>query len=280
MMKNDLLNFLRREYGDGYNELLEDLMRRNEINHLETEDKGKLRLLAKDVRDSLPTASITKRNILFSAIIRILRLDITDIGTDKISSDKEEKNRTIDELKVQKFVKNIEKSLTKYETIFNLFWLRAGEAEIEGIKHEEILKTTQKALIGIKKDLEKSRDEILAEYNLLERNYLKNKKNFHFKTGNLIEARINEKNENELKNKKIIKDIFNKFWNNVEIYYANFKKIFIESMEKDIEYKKQGKDDSLLISETKEKMIKIWSSLEESYKTFEKEIKEANKKID
>jgi hypothetical protein len=273
MIKNNLLNFLKKEYGEGYNELLEDLIKRNDITDITSENKSKLRILAKDLRDSLPTISIAKRNLLFSEIIKILKLDVDNIGSEKIKDETTVENKKNEDEKVKKFVKNIEKILIKYETIFNLFWLRAGDAEIEGINHEDILKKTQKALIGIKNELEKNRNEILTEYNLLEMHIQKQKNNFHFKTGSLIENKINQKNEEEYKNKKIIKDKLDIFWKNVNQYYNEFKTIFIESMEEDIKLKKQGKDDTKLIEETKKKMINLWNKLEKAYENFENEVK-------
>lgn len=264
MMKNNLLNFLKKEYGEGYLELYDDLIRKNEIKQLEYENKTKLKVFARDIRDSLPTLSFARRNILFSEIIKILKIDSIDLGTDKIKEEIIEKE-DIERKKLKLFIKNIELSLTKYETVFNLFWLRAGEAEMEGVSHEFILKTSQKALIGIKRDLEKNIEDILKEYRFFE-----NKNNPNFKK---IILNNNQENDEEIKKKKEISKIIKKFWNEIEKEYDNFKTIFIESMEKEIELKKQGKNDSNLIEETKQKIIKRWNLIENSYKNFEKEIK-------
>ena len=278
MIKEKLLSLLKREYGDGSEELLKELMDANDIENLQHEKKSKLRNLARDIRNSLPNLSFAKRNIVFSEILKILKLDVLDIGKEKV--EEEEIDRTqIENKKVDNLVKDIEKSLIKYETVFNLFWLRAGEAELEGIKHEDVLKTTQKALIGIKKDLEKSRDEIFDEFKKIEHRIKKQNRNIQFKEKNYFEHKINENNEKELKEKKIHKEIFDKFWNNIEIQYDKFKKIFIESLEKEIQLRKEGKDDTLLIQETKNNMITVWSEIEKSYKKFEKDMKEANQKL-
>jgi hypothetical protein len=273
MIKEEIIKFLDKEYGDNAEELLQHLMNKNEISNLEHCEKGKLRMLARDIRDSLPSLSITKRNLLFASIVKILRLDIIDTSSDKFKESEEIKTYPDENKKIQKFINNVERSLSKYETVFNLFWLRAGDAELEGISHEEILKTTQKALIGIKNELEKNKNEILMEYHLLEKNIEKSKLNFHFKSSNLIEQKINEKNDEEFKRKKIIKNIVDEFWKYIEDYYSTFKKIFLQSMEKDIILKKQGLDDSKLVEETKDKMIQLWGQLEQRYKKFSDEMK-------
>ena len=275
MSKEKLLNLLKREYGDGSEELLDELMNKNEIEKIDFESKYKLRNLARDIRDHLPNLSFAKRNLVFSEILKILKLDVLSIGKEKVE-EKQIDKKFIENKKIESLVKDVEKSLIKYETIFNLFWLRAGEAELEGVSHEEVLKTTQKALIGIKKDLEKSRDEIYSEYKKTENKIKKEQRNINFKTKDFIKNKITERNNEEFENKKINKKIFENFWHDIEIQYKKFKKIFLESLEKEIKLKKEGKDDSELIEETKEKMINIWNEIEDSYKKFEKDMKKAN----
>lgn len=274
MIKEKLLNLLKREYGEGAEQLLEDLIRSNEIHNIETEKKSKLRDLSKDIRNSLSHLSFGRKNVVFSEVLKILKLDVLDLGKEQKLEQEIDKPKT-ENKKIDFFIKDIKKSLIKYETVFNLFWLRAADAELEGIKHDDILKITQKALIGIKKDLEKSRDEVFSEFTKIENTIKKQNRNIQFKERNFFEKKIYEKNEKELNEKKIHKEIFDKFWNNVEQQYQQFKKIFIESLEKEIQLKKEGKDDTQLIEETKEKMIHVWNEIEKSYTKFEKEMKDS-----
>lgn len=279
MIINELNSFIKRELGDEWINKLNELKERNGIDNFETANKNDLRMFAKDLRDLIPTVSLARRNLLFAEILKILKVQVLDTSKDKLEQEEKIKKIEYEHKKIERYVKDIDKSLSKYEAIFNLFWLRAGEAELSGIKHEEIMKITSKALAGVKKDLEKSREEIMIEYQLLEKNKLKLGKGFNFRTGNFIEKKIEERNDIELKNKKLIKDVVEKLWDKVDQTFLNFKEIFINSMNKEIEIKKQGKDDSELIINTQEKMKNIWSELEQSYKEFVKDMEIVKKNM-
>lgn len=280
MIRTKLEKFLRREFDEGADSILEIVLAESEVNNLEKANKYELRILAKNIRDRLPTVSLAKRNLLFAELLKILNVDLLDTGSEKFKNEGVRMHVETEHAKVERFVKQVDKSLTKYEAIFNLFWLRAGEAEQSGMNHDDIMKITQKALIGVKNDLEKTREEILIEYHLLEKNKRKLQTNFHFHAGPSLQTKIKERNNIELENKTIVKNIIEKFWKEVDKTYSQFKQIFLESMEMDIEFKKSGQNDSELIRQTQTKMMKLWSNLEKSYKIFSKEMDESKKIIE
>jgi hypothetical protein len=280
MRRAELLKFIGREVGEDGDSLLDSILQKEGIRDIDSTEKSNLKIVAKDIRDMLPTVSVTKRNMLYAEILKILDVEIQDMGKDTISSEKIKQKIEADSSRIETFVKDIDRSLTKYEAIFNLFWMRAGEAEMSGISHEAILKITSKALLGVKRDLEDSREKIMKEYNLLDENSVNRfNKKFHFKSPLFLSRSHNPQEEIDLKNKELVKSIMDRFWGDINESYETFQKIFLNSMNKEIELKRQGSDDTHLVEETQQKMVKLWGELEHSYKVFAQDMASVKEKM-
>lgn len=169
------------------------------------------------------------------------------------------------------FLLRVDKSLTKFETIFNLFWMRAGEAELRGMNHKDVLKITNKALAGIKNELNEYKNEIIKEYDIVEKKRKKRIGAFRFNITEL-EKKGEELENIEVENKRVLKNIITNFLQEIEKSYKEFENIFIKSMNQDIELKKVRKDDSDLIKNTQNKMIQIWKKLDKSFDQFKKDM--------
>ena len=177
---------------------------------------------------------------------------------------KMEKQRKV----VNKFWRNVDKSLTKFEVVFNLFWMHAGEAEIRGMKHEDVMRITNKALVGIKNDLEKAFGDVRREFGISDLIVRKARFNLH---GSSLE--IKEKNNISYKGEeKIVKSI-ESFWNKVNERYSQFKNILVESLNEEIELKKKNMKDTELMEKTETQLREIWNDINSSYKMLQQNLR-------
>jgi hypothetical protein len=317
-MQHELKSFLKRIFKEDTESILRYHLSSLGLSNVDAATPQQRKQLAESIKNGFPYSSIAKTSILYAELLKILNLQVTDLEKTKISvydnkiyydeygneisSDEVFFNRedktffTSKEEYIQfrmekqnkvinSFWSKIDKSLTKFEVIFNLFWLKAGEAELRGIKHSGIMKITNKSLIGIKNDLEESYEEVKKQFGLksiIEKNQ---KIQFHLKDAPELKDKTIEfeKKKRYLGEEEILNEI-KTFWNKIEYEYSNFKKLFIESLNKEIELKKNNKEDSELIKKTEDKMIKIWNQIEEEYSNLKQKIeliqKDARRKLE
>jgi len=269
-MEEELRAFLFSEFKDWkkVNKVLNEAYEESGISNLDIASPEKRRTLAMILKSEMPTVSIARGNLLFSRILSILNLE----GEDNIAALKlkpKEKKVLEENLMIKDFWSNVDKSLMKFEIIFNMFWLRAGEAEAGGMSHSEVLKITKKAMAAVKKDLERAYIILKEKFNL-EQDSLKLK--------NASKNKYISLRDNGLPNYKKerahseIEGYVEEFWKVIVSSYAEFEKIFFETLNKEIEIKKQGKDDSKFIEETRKKLSFIWAAIENGYKDFQKKL--------
>lgn len=276
--------------------------------------------LAESIKNSLPYVSLARMNIYYAELLKILNLEILDIGKDKLDLisgqkfydeegneiDSEEiffnrdKNKKYFESKeeyiqyrmekqkkvVNHFWSKVDRSLTKFEVVFNLFWLKAGEAEIRGMQHKDVMEITNKALIGIKKDLFNAFGDVKNQFGIKNNDQKSFVPKFNFKNTpplRKIDESIKELKKRYKGEEKIIEKI-DEFWDQVDFLYNEFKDIFVISLNKEIEMKRRNLNDRELINMTEKKMIGIWSQMENAYESLKKELeiiqKEARKDYD
>lgn len=299
-MNSELIDFMIREFGSEGPSILKSELTNSGISNLDSAPSDVRKQFATNLKGMLPYHSLSKTNVVFSELLTILRLDVLNYGSDKFGDTStkltdDEYEKILEEAKVfynssgrrtpeqekelylkfvtykqnkilQHFWTDIDKSLTKFEIIFNLFWLKAGEAELRGLDHTQVVEITNKALFGIKSDLEQSYHDLLAKFDIVEAE-LEEKSifTFHLSKQPDIDRKMDDKKERNRKKKIAVKRAIEKFWSQVNQSYKSFKQVFIESLNDEVATKKAGNDDSMLIIETQQKMIKIWGDIEKSY---------------
>ena len=299
-MYKELLAFMKKIFWEEAEVRLTEFLDKLEIPTVENSTKIQRKFLAEEIRKNFPQYSAGRRNILYAELLTILRLDIFDLGKEKLKlfsdtkyydeegnlvsgseillnrenkyfSTKEEfveykmeKQRKV----VNKFWRNVDKSLTKFEVVFNLFWMHAGEAEIRGMKHEDVMRITNKALVGIKNDLEKAFGDVRKEFGISDLIVRKARFNFH---GSSLE--IKEKNNIPYKGEeKIVKSI-ESFWNKVNERYSQFKNILVVSLNVEIELKNKNMKDTELMEKTETQLREIWNDINSSYKMLQQNLR-------
>ena len=160
-MEEELLRFLSYELRskEKAREIIDDAFDRFGITSLELTTQDQRKALAVYLKSQLPYHSIAKGNILLSKLLNILGYQ-ADEEKYKFTINKEHKEVLEKQLMIDDFLKEVDRSLIKFELIFNIFWRRAGEAELRGISHDEVIKMTRKALNGVKDELKKAYEEL------------------------------------------------------------------------------------------------------------------------
>ena len=275
-MEEELISFLYHEFKDRkkVNSLLRDAYSEAGISNLDIANPEKRRTLAMILKSEMPTVSIARGNLLFSRILSILNLEgVENINTLKLNP--KEKKILEENIMVKDFWSNVDKSLMKFEIIFNMFWLRAGEAEARGMSHSEVLKITKKAMAAVKKDLERAYFLLKEKFNLDENSYiLKNASEKNY-------VSLREENTPDYRKEKKHSEIegyVEEFWKVIVSSYAQFERIFFDSLNKEIKLRKKGVDDNQFIEETRKRLSFIWAAIENGYKDFQRKLNEYHEK--
>lgn len=305
-MQHELKSFLKRIFREDAESILRFHLNEIGLANVDSATAVQRKTLASSLKSAFPYSSIAKTSILYAELLKVLKLQITDIikkeinlssnqtyydeDGNEVSSEEilyNEGNKTYFESKeeyvnfrmekqnkiVQHFWNKIDKSLTKFEVVFNLFWLKAGEAELRGIEHINVMKITNKSLIGIKKDLEESFEDIKKQFEIKDKIVKSQKVQFHFKDSPDLKNRMIEKIKNKryFGEEEIIEEI-KQFWNHVDDLYDEFTRLFKISLDREIELKRNNLDDSELIKTTEKKMIEIWNKIEHEYQELKNKI--------
>jgi len=270
-MEEELKGFLYSEFKNikKVNNLLRETYLEARITNLDMANPDKRRTLAMILKSEMPSVSIARGNLLFSKILSILNLE----GNENISTFKlkpKEKKVIEENIMVEDFWTNIDKSLMKFEIIFNMFWLRAGEAEARGMTHIEILRITKKAMAAVKKDLEHSYFLLKEKFELAEDSLrLKISSNKKFVSLRGEEELVNPKKE---KSHSEIEKYIEEFWEVIVKSYSQFETIFFETLEDEVKLKKSGKNDSVFVENTRKKLSFIWAAIEQGYHNFQNKL--------
>lgn len=319
-MHHELKVFMKKIFKENGDRLLLEQLQSLSIKNVNEATTSQRKQLAESIKNSLPYVSLARMNIYYAELLKILNLEILDIGKDKLDLisgqkfydeegneiDSEEiffnrdKNKKYFESKeeyiqyrmekqkkvVNHFWSKVDRSLTKFEVVFNLFWLKAGEAEIRGMQHKDVMEITNKALIGIKKDLFNAFGDVKNQFGIKNNDQKSFVPKFNFKNTpplRKIDESIKELKKRYKGEEKIIEKI-DEFWDQVDFLYNEFKDIFVISLNKEIEMKRRNLNDRELINMTEKKMIGIWSQMENAYESLKKELeiiqKEARKDYD
>jgi hypothetical protein len=310
-MQHELKSFLKRIFKEDAESILRFHLNEIGLSNVDSASAVQRKKLASSLKSSFPYSSIAKTSILYAELLKILKLQVSDFSKEQINlipdkiyydedgneisgeeaiynkeekiffENKEEYNYYRMEKQnkiVHHFWNNIDKSLTKFEVIFNLFWLKAGEAELRGVTHYDVMKITNRSLIGIRKDLEESFEEIKKQFEIKDKVIKKQKIQFHFKDTPELKDKMIEKIKKKryFGEEEIIKEI-NEFWNHIDSLYDDFTQLFKITLNKEIELKKSNLDDTNLIKITEKKIIEIWSKIEEEYQQLKNKIETIQK---
>jgi hypothetical protein len=310
-MQHELKSFLRRIFKEDTESILRYHLNSIGLSNVDAATPQQRKQLAESIKSAFPYASIAKTSVLYAELLKILSLQVTDLEKSKITisddriyydedgneisgeelffskddkkffTTKEEYIKFRMEIQnkvVNQFWSKIDKSLTKFEVIFNLFWLKAGEAELRGINHNEVMKITNKSLIGIKKDLEEAFKELKDKFGIREIIEKQQRLQFHLKNAPELKDKSMEKERNKryFGEEEILNEI-KFFWEKIENQYNEFNRLFMFSLNKEIELKKKKEEDERLIKFTENNMIQIWNKIEEEYENLKSKIENIQK---
>jgi hypothetical protein len=320
-MHHELKEFMRRVYRDNGDNILKQQLDSIDLLNVDYASLSQRKMLSENIRAILPMTSFAKTNLLYAELLKILNLDVIDIGKDTFEAiqgnlyyDEDGNEVTYEEILMSRddtykdpsdanasrerkkyftskeeyviyqkerqikvitsFWRNVDRSLTKFEVVFNLFWLKAGEAEIRGLNHEDVMHITNKALLGIKKDIEINFEDVKKQFGMLKPVEKKVELKFHFKDIPPILLKKHEQDKvdkNSAGETEIIESI-DEFWHTIDGLYNKFKEVFIISMNKDIELKKRNMNDTQLVKVTEDRMLEIWKVIEQSYSNLQKKL--------
>lgn len=304
-MQHELKVFVKKVWKEDSERIFREQLDSAGIYNVDGATTAQRKQLAQGLKASFPYVSLAKTNVLYAELYKILNLQVFDIGKDKLDIitgetywdefgnevdsedafyDKSGKKFFINKeeytqyrIETQRKVVNhfwsqVDRSLTKFEVIFNLFWLKAGEAELRGMKHKDVMKVTNKALLGIKKDLKNAFNEVKTQFGIKIEENKGPKVKFHFK--NLPKLKKVHQDLAEMKKKykgedEIIQAI-EEFWTKINTLYLEFKELFMISLNKEIELRKRNMSDQDLIDLTEDKIMEIWKVIERSYENLKK----------
>jgi hypothetical protein len=259
----ELDDFLKREFKDRWNELLSEQLKKLKIDNINNAEDQIKRIFLSNIL-GLIDVSAQKKEIYNSELKKILGLK-TNASKDSFKSEQNKDvkllDKSLDDIKKEMFSvvrKEIDGGYYKVESIFNLFWLKAIEAELKGIKHEKVMSVVKDALDMVRNDVNlvfiKFEDE--AELN----------KEF-FKLLNTINKYVSinpPTNERYEKKKEVASIIFNtkKKFNN---QYDGFINFFINTINEQIKFKKTGRSDFYLVNSDKKNALKTWDAIKNTY---------------
>ncbi|MEM4755940.1 MAG: hypothetical protein QW594_02295 [Candidatus Woesearchaeota archaeon] len=279
MMEDDLLQFLRTEFQsrEKARQVLEEARQQVGIRNLEIASQEERRQLAIAIKGELPHRSVARGNIIFAKLLTILKVAIDEQADTTFKLDEKFRAAIERKLKLENFWKEVDKSLMKFELIFNMFWLRAGEAEARGMSHEEVLRLTHKAMNAVKEELEKSYLQLKREFEVQENALRVAHKTQYVSLHDDIAIKPPVDEHQAMRNE--LKEYIEEFWLIVMKNYAKFEEIFFKTLEKEIAYKKMHLDDSAYIDEVRKKLSFIWVEIENGYKDLAKKLDDFHQRV-
>lgn len=259
-------SFLKREFKDRWKEILSEQMRKLKTDNIMLADEEIRRIFAANIVGLLEV-SAQKKEIYNSELNKILGIrTFSSKGQYKSEASKELKllDRPLSDIKEELLTavkKEIDGGYYKVESIFNLFWLKAIEAELKGLKHEKVMKIVKDSLNIVKNDVNLVflKFEDAAELN----------KEF-FKLVNKISkyVSINPPTSETTDKKKAVANLIYKTKKNFNANYDNFVNFFIDTINEQIKFKKTGRTDFYLVNSEKENAIGTWNKIKDTYKNM------------
>ncbi len=278
-MKDELLQFLLVEMRsrEKAERILEDGMEQLGIKTIEIEGPEKRRALAVYLKSELPYHSVARSNIIFSKLLNILSVETNERAQTRFNID-EKYNKVLEQkLMIEDFWKDVDKSLMKFEIIFNLFWLRAGEAEARGMTHDEVLDVTHKAMNAVKEELERSYEHLKRKFELEDDVFQFTKK------ARFISLRGDPQQQREIKEvdtyRTQLKQYIQGFWDVVTKDFGNFERIFFESLDHEVELQSKHQSDTAFVEEVRKKLAFLWADIEHGYEELKKQLAEFHEKV-
>jgi hypothetical protein len=272
----ELASFLKREFKGKWKEILEEQTKKLKSDNIMFSDEEVRRIFAANIVGLLEV-SPQKKEIYNSELKKILGIKtFTQKGDFKFEEKRELKllDKPLSQIKeelITEVKREIDGGYYKVESIFNLFWLKAIEAELKGVKHERVMKIVKESLNVIRNDVNLVflKFEDAAELN---KEFFKliNKINKYV----AINPPMSEKTEKKKKVANIIYDTRKNFNDG----YENFVKYFLDTINEQIRFKKTGKSDFYLVNSDKESAQNAWNNIQNIYKKMSESFKKISDK--
>jgi hypothetical protein len=262
-VNSQLDEFLKREYKDRWKDVLSDQLKKLKIENIMLADDEIKRIFVTNILAGLEI-SAQKKEIYNSELKKILEIKTYSIK-DRLGTEEKREVKLLDkplndirEELLSAVRKEIDGGYYKVESIFNLFWLKAIEAELKGVKHETVLKIIKDSLNIIKHDVNlvfiKFEDEAELNKELFK---IVNTISKYF----TINPPTSDRNEKRKDVAKLIDETKKKFDSN----YDNFVNFFLNTINEQIKFKKTGRSNFYLVNSDKDTAIGTWKIIKDAY---------------
>jgi hypothetical protein len=273
----DIESFMKREFGARGIKLLNELYAKLGVDDIAAASDDIKKKFLSEVQPEFRQKSLSKAGVLTSEVMSIIKL--------RDDSTKGGAVQKVDHEFIKRYISlqgqtQLKSTYAKIEAIFNLFWVNASEAFQKGVSVPVIHKVTSNILAGVKEDLYSICEEIEKKFNLdtSSKNGIMShtkKEGFNLSGDKLESVEDDTKDPVEV--------IFNEFKRTVDTSYDKFYKLFMKTLDEDIELRKQGKDDTQLREQTKKDTKIIWDDILTAYEVMRRKLehlqKEEEKKL-
>jgi len=265
--------FLKREYKERWKDVLSEQLKKLKVENIMLAEDEIKRIFVTNILASLEM-SAQKKEIYNSELKKILGIKTYSINERLGGEEKREVkllDRPLNDIKeelLSAVKKEIDGGYYKVESIFNLFWLKAIEAELKGVKHETVMKIVKDSLNIIKHDVNlvfiKFEDEAELNKELFS---IVNTISKYF----TVNPPTSEKNEKRKEVAKLIDNTKKNFNSN----YDGFVNFFLDTINEQIKFKKTGRSNFYLVNSDKESAIGTWKKIKDSYERMSESFEKA-----
>ena len=295
-MNEGLSVFMHKVFGEDGDYILNKVYQEVGIADIDLVTIETKKQFARTLRNYFKEHSYVRQTVLYAELLKVLNLDIynqkntiddpeaiiyDEEGNEVRRKDADRKNHKYFDSKkdfimfrvgrqstaVNTFLEGVDQSIAKFEVIFNLFWNRAGEAELRGMKHEQVVEITNKAFEGVKEGISKTYEKVMKKFNLKHTPVIKNFK-FEFVDFEKPKPKVKEAYPGEFK----ISDLIEVFKDKIELYERSLQRVFYISLSKNIDLQKSQESNQYLIEETQYDVRTIWKNVHEDYEDLKQEI--------
>lgn len=256
--------FLKREFKDRWKEVLSEQLRKVNTSNINEADTQKKHLFIDNLLRTI-NVSPQRKEVYNSELKNILGIRFIERKVVKGSTSLGKKkllDKSIEEIRqelCQEVKREVDGGYYKVESIFNLFWLKAIEAELKGVGHETVMKIVRDSLNIIKRDVHLIflRYEDEAELNKEFMRVIK-KINSFFSIDPLSSSRHNKRKE--------VGQLIMRVQDAFDSSYDDFVKTFLETINDQVQFKRTGRSDFYLVNADRNNALKTWDHIKDAYK--------------
>src|SRR3989344_158402 len=256
--------FLKREFKEKWKDILADQLHKvNTSNINEADNQSKLLFIDNLLRAM--DVSPQRKEVYNSELKKILGIRVIDKKIVRGATEEGKRkllDKSIEEIKRElcgEVKREVDGGYYKVESIFNLFWLKAVEAELKGVKHETVMKVVRDSLNIIKEDVHLIflRYEDEAELN---KEFMKviRKINTFFS--------LNAPTSPQSEKRKEVANLISNVQDGFDSNYDDFVKTFLQTINEQVHFKRTGRSDFYLVNADRDNALKTWDRIKSAYK--------------